>query len=448
MTWAPTTTGRPPGEPPRRCLREPSCACASVCAPVASTELPAAGRLRLRGSARAAVAGALLLALLGAALARRIATEETPTLAIRRTVAAWVRISGSPPVLAWPRAGQAAVAVSGIGRMGSSGGSRPVPIASVAKVMTAYLTLLEHPLRSDQQGFTMTVTPMDAAEQGQRVALGESNVPVRVGEQITEREALQALLLPSANNIAAMLAVHDAGSMQAFVASMNAAARRLGMNSTTYTDPSGFNAGTVSTAADQLQLARVAMRIRTFAAIVAERSAVLPLAERVANYNGLLGQEGYVGVKTGSDNAAGGCLVFAKRVVVDARQVTILGVVLGQREGGLIEAALASARALGNSAAAALRLATVLPADTRVLSAGNVNGQRSTAATGTALEQVAWSGASFPVHVLARTGLTRLASRERVATVAVSGANVVATPALAQSGLGGPSLWWRLRHLL
>ena len=136
---------------------------------------------------------------------------------------------------------------------------------------------------------------------------------MRVGEQLSERQALQALLLPSANNIAALLARYDAGGIAPFVARMNATARTLGMASSTYTDPSGFNDETVSTAADQLKLARAAMRIPAFAEIVDEPSVVLPVVGRVANYNGLVGEDGYVGIKTGSDRAAGGCLVFAKK---------------------------------------------------------------------------------------------------------------------------------------
>ena len=109
------------------------------------------------------------------------------------------------------------------------------------------------------------------------------------------------------------------------------------------------------------------MRGPAFAAIVAKPAVELPLVGRVANYDGLVGRDGYVGVKTGSDRAAGGCLVFAKRVLIDGRRVTVLGAVLGQREGSLIEAALTSAMRLGDSAAAALRSETALPAGTTVL---------------------------------------------------------------------------------
>jgi D-alanyl-D-alanine carboxypeptidase (penicillin-binding protein 5/6) len=390
-----------------------------------------------------------VLLLLAVALAWRIATQGTPPLAIHRTLAAYVRIPGGAPLLDWPREGQAAVEVEGVGSLGASGDATPVPIASVAKVMTAYLTLLEHPLASDEQGFVIRITRADVEEERQRVALDESTLTVRSGERITERQALQALLLPSANNIAALLAVHDAGTLAAFVARMNSTAMRLGMVSTTYSDPSGFDPSTVSTAADQLKLARVAMLVPAFAAIVDEPAAVLPVAGRVANYNGLLGAEGYVGVKTGSDSAAGGCLAFAKRVTIGGQRLTVLGVVLGQREGPPIEAALTSAQRLANSVAAAVREETVLPAGTSVLSASNADGRRTTAATAGALREIGWGGLALPVRVVVlRPAATRLRASEQIATVAVDGARAISTAAVAVRPLAGPSLGWRLRHLL
>ena len=378
----------------------------------------------------------------------RIATEGTPALSIHRTLATSFRAPGSAPVLAWPREGQAAVEVEGVGSFGTSGRATPVPIASVAKVMTAYLTLLEHPLAAGEQGFELTITPADVAEEGQRVEQDESTVAVRAGERISERQALQALLLPSANNIAALLAAHDAGTIAAFVARMNATARKLGMDSTTYTDPSGFEPTTVSTAADQLKLARVAMGEPPFAAIVDEPSALLPHVGRVENYNGLVGADGYVGVKTGSDGAAGGCLVFAKRAAIAGRRLTVLGVVLGQREGPQIEAALIGARRLGDSAAAALRMETVLPAGTSVLSASNADGRRTTARTASALREIGWGGLTFPVHVAVDPAMTRVRAGERMATVLVAGAGAASTAAVVAAPLGGPSLGWRLRHVL
>jgi serine-type D-Ala-D-Ala carboxypeptidase (penicillin-binding protein 5/6) len=263
--------------------------------------------------------------------------------------------NGKPLDLAWPREGQAAVAVEGFGTLGTSGGQTPVPIASVAKVMTAYLVLRDHPLEPGEEGFTITIGPADVEDLHRRIAFNQSVVAVEAGEVLSERQALEALLLPSANNVATLLAVHEAGSVEAFVDEMNEAAADLGMQNTHYTDPSGFEDSTIATAADQLKLGRAAMADATFAEIVAMPSTVLPVAGEVANFNELVGHEGFVGIKTGSDQAAGGCLLFAKRIHVDGRTLTVLGAVLGQREGDFIQAALASADKLADSAAAAVR---------------------------------------------------------------------------------------------
>jgi D-alanyl-D-alanine carboxypeptidase (penicillin-binding protein 5/6) len=390
----------------------------------------------------------LILAI--AAMMWRIDTESTPAIVIRRTLAMDVRLPGSVPTLNWPGEGQAAVEVEGVGSFGTTGASTPVPIASVAKVMTAYLTLRQYPLNVGQEGFTMTVTPAEVTEEEQRVDLDQSTLAVRAGERISEHQALEALLLPSANNMAAMLAVHDAGTIAAFVARMNTTASALGMGSTTYTDPSGFEQSTVSTAADQLKLAAVAMREPVFAAIVDEPSAALPVAGRVENYNGLVGEDGYVGVKTGSDTAAGGCLVFAKRVSIDGRTTTIMGVVLGQRDGSLIDAALASARALGNSAAAALGVQTVVPAGTSVLSVSSTSGRRTSVVTTDPLRQLGWAGLTLAVQVnvgdLER--ITQLRAGEPLAKVRVRGVGAPTVGAVARTSLGPPSLSWRLQHLL
>lgn len=256
---------------------------------------------------------------------------------------------------AWPSEGQAAVAVEGLGNLGTSGGEEPVPIASLAKVMTAYLVLRDHPLNPGEEGFTITIGPADVEDLHRRLELNQSVVAVEAGEELSERQALEALLLPSANNVAALLAVHEAGSVEAFVGEMNEAAAELGMRNTDYTDPSGFEDITVSTAADQLKLGRAAMADPAFAEIVALPSAWLPVVGEVTNFNELVGHDGFVGIKTGSDQAAGGCLLFARRIQVGGRIRMVLGAVLGQRDGDLIQAALASAEALAASVSGAAR---------------------------------------------------------------------------------------------
>jgi serine-type D-Ala-D-Ala carboxypeptidase (penicillin-binding protein 5/6) len=249
------------------------------------------------------------------------------------------------PGTVWPAYGQAAVRIGG-SKVQASPTQYAAPIASVAKVMTAYVVLRDHPLELDRDGPTITITDADVADTERRRDRGESDVPVIAGEHLTERQALQALLLPSANNVAAILARWDAGSVDRFVVEMNETARSLGMTDTRYTDPSGFDHATMSTAADQVRLVDRAMRLPVFASIVASQSATLPVVGTVLNTNTLLGYEGFVGVKTGSTPAAGGCFAFRAIRMIDGKRTTITGVVLGQPGDDRIGAALLAADAM------------------------------------------------------------------------------------------------------
>jgi len=271
---------------------------------------------------------------------------------------------GAAPKLPWPSRGQASIGLAGIGTFGASGGDTPVPIASVAKSMTAYQILKDHPLKANEDGPVIHVLPAEAAAYPHEVALNQSLVPVRSGEALTERQALNALMLASADNVAKILARWDAGSVDAFLVKMNATAAALGMKDTHYTDPSGYDAGTVSTVADQIALADTAMKRADFVKVVSTQTAVIPVAGHIHNYNALLGEQGVVGIKTGSMSAAGGCLLFAAKTEVGGQSVTILGTVLGQRSAnmGILGAAFSSSRDLLRAVHAAIKPVTVVKA--------------------------------------------------------------------------------------
>jgi D-alanyl-D-alanine carboxypeptidase (penicillin-binding protein 5/6) len=244
--------------------------------------------------------------------------------------------------VAWPATGQASYELDGTDF--NSPDQAPVPIASVAKVMTAYVTVQHLPA-----GAQLVVDEGDVADMKRRKGRGESIVKVKAGELLTRNQALTALLLPSANNVAAMLAERVSGNWPAFLGLMNRTARDLGMTDTTYTDPSGYQPSTVSTAHDQLLLLRAAMRSSTLARIMGQPSAYVPDAGVVHNTNSLLGHDGFVAGKTGSTSAAGGCLVF--RVLQHGRVLD--GAVLGQRGTSLVSAGLAAATNLASQALSA-----------------------------------------------------------------------------------------------
>lgn len=267
------------------------------------------------------------------------------------------------PAEEWPVTGQAAIVLAKA-KAAVSPGEKPVPIASLAKVMTAYLTLKEHPLYGTD-GFTVTVTAEDQQAEAADAAQAQSVMPVTAGEQLTERQLLEALLIPSANNVADMLADQLGGDESTFVAQMNKTARKLGMRHTTYTDPSGFDPGTVSTASDQLRIFEKAMHYPAFREIVSLAAVTLPVDGTVTNFNPLV-NEGYEG-KTGSDAAAAGCLAWYAHVTVNGRRRNVVGVVLGQGSGEntptLLSAAGQAAEQLVHAVAPT---ATVVPPPTTV----------------------------------------------------------------------------------
>ena len=311
------------------------------------------------------VAGLLIVvAAIAAVLASRLLAASPSSVATRLDALRSERHgpSGDPvPATVWPAYGQAAFVRAGQSQVLAGPNQHPAAIASVAKVMTAYVILRDHPLRDDEDGPTITLGEADVEDTDRRREQEESVVSIAAGEQLTERQALQALLLPSANNIAAVLARWDAGSEDRFVARMNATARSLGMHRTYYTDPSGYDSGTVSTAADQVRVVDRAMRLPVFARIVAMPSALLPVAGVVHNTDALLGHDGFVGVKTGSDDAAGGCFAFRAVRWIGGARTTITGVVLGQPGHDQIAAGLAAAAAMVDRIAGRSARAVVTP---------------------------------------------------------------------------------------
>ncbi|MEU9762083.1 D-alanyl-D-alanine carboxypeptidase [Streptomyces sp. NPDC047985] len=259
---------------------------------------------------------------------------------------AW-RAAVGDGTIPWPKEGQAAVGLEGTAFTETRGEQRPVPIASLTKVMTAYVILKDHPLEPGAPGPRIEVDRQAADE----VGVGdESTVPVRAGQKYSQRQLLELLLLPSANNVARLLARWDSGNQGTFARKMQRTADELGMGHSTYTGASGIEAGTTSTAADQVKLARQAMKNPVFRDIVASRTVTVPGMDPVHNSNSLLGTSGVVGIKTGSSTPAGGNLLWASEVRIGDRTRLLLGAVLHQRanttpvEG--LQAALDSSRVL------------------------------------------------------------------------------------------------------
>ncbi len=393
------------------------------------------------------VAAALAVAGVAGLIGRQV-TRPLPALSLTAEL-----VSVQKPDTAhfsWPEAREAAVTVRGLAAAWSTSDQPVVPIASVTKIMTAYIVLRDHPLTGDGQGPSIAVTQADVATYQSDVGNGDSSAAVAAGEALTEREALEALLLPSADNIATLLADWDAGSRASFVTKMNARAKALGMNDTTYTDPSGLAATTASTARDQLILVRKAMTVPVFADIVAMPSAVIPVAGTIRNYAHIVGTNGIIGVKTGSDSAAQACWAFAARRVIAGQTRVVYGVVLGVAlsPSSPVAKALDAGVSLADQAHKMFRQLTVLPAGTVV---GHIRVPWSKAVvpvvTARALAGLAPSGAPLTLQVDMHAPASSFRDGQQVGSITVNGlVTPSSTPLVSQGASGSPTLAWRVFH--
>ncbi|MET8174965.1 D-alanyl-D-alanine carboxypeptidase [Streptomyces clavifer] len=294
----------------------------------------------------------------------------------------------------WPAEGQGAVEVEGVGTIGSYGTEKSAPIASVAKIMTAYVILQGHPITGKQDGEEIVVDET-AGEEANRP--DESTAPIKEGQKYTQRQMLQLLMIPSGNNVARLLARWDAKTVDAFVGKMNAAAKDLGMTKSVYTDPSGLEATTRSTPADQLKLARAVTRNDVFREIVNMPQADIPgIGKTIYNNNVILLEDGVNGIKTGSSTPAGGNLVWTADTVIDGKNRRIIGAVMGADLDGTLDAKLQ--RAIQNSlklikaAQKGVESATVVKKGQVVGYVDNGLGGRTPVVSTKDLKAVGWGG--------------------------------------------------------
>ncbi|MFF0202579.1 D-alanyl-D-alanine carboxypeptidase [Streptomyces sp. NPDC005017] len=382
----------------------------------------------------------VLLLLIAFAVAQSLRPLPAPELTL--TAKDSYTFDGDLQGIPWPQEGQAALDVQGIGSFGSSGEQKPVPIASVAKVMTAYVILRDHPLESGAEGPKI---PIDQTAQDQSKAGQESTVDVTAGDSISQREALESILIASANNVARLLARWDAGSEKAFVEKMNAAAADLGMTNTTYTDPSGLNDTTVSTAVDQVKLGKAAMKEPAFREVAAMMEYTDYKGTKHPNWNQLVGKNDVVGIKTGTTTSALGNLLFAAKKEIDGETRTIVGAVVRQPPGGfdntILQGALSASDELIRAAQDRLRSAKILKKGDVVGYVDDGLGGRTPVVATKDVTAVGWAGLKVELKFTADELPHAAKAGTQVGTLTVGDggtAGAVKVPVALQSDLAEP----------
>jgi len=230
--------------------------------------------------------------------------------------------------LPWPSYGQAAYGVVDDGVLATSDkDAQPVPIASLAKVITALAVLKQKPLAPGEQGPIITLTEEDAASYREYVAKSGTVVPIEVGEKISEYQALQAMLLPSANNMADTLARWAFGSVDNYNAYATNMLTELGFSKTIVTDASGYSPSTKSTATEMVKLGMLYIQNPVLKSIAGETKATIPFAGTITSYNSAINKDGILGLKVGFTDEAGKSFLVADVREGDKNSVSVVAVI-------------------------------------------------------------------------------------------------------------------------
>ncbi len=390
-----------------------------------------------------------LVVLLAIAFAVVQALRPLPTPSLTLTAEDSYTFDGSKANLPWPSEGQGWMDVNGIGTMGSFGKQTPVAIGSVAKAMTAYIVLKDHPLKSGAEGEKITVDAT-AEKEGGYDKDGESTLnTVKAGDVLTEKQALSAIMIPSANNIARLLARWDAGSEAAFIKKMNDTAKALGMTNTTYTDASGLKETTVSTAEDQVKLGNQLVKIQALMDITKLPSWVDPSGKKWTNYNRLVPYNDSLGIKTGTTTAAGGNLLFAATKEVGGETAVVVGAILGQHTAPIIDTVNAVSKTAMLAAQDAMKSAKILKKGDVVGYVDDQLGGHTPVVVTKDVAAVGWAGLkvklSFAPDAVPHTA--KAGTKVGTLTVGDGSGGAVKVPVALQKDLAEPALTAKLKRL-
>lgn len=349
------------------------------------------------------------------------------------------------PTLTWPTSGQAAIGSLSDGMLANSAPTEnQKPIASMAKVVTALAVMEKQPFKKGETGETYTLTAKDVTYYSDYLAQQGSVIIVRDGEVLTQYQALQAILIGSSNNIAASLTDRVFGSSQAYVEYANAMVKEYGLTRTYVADPSGFSDKSVSVPSEMIALGQKALQNEVIAEIVAQSEATLPVVGLVQNTNKLMIDPNVVGIKTGTTDEAGACLLFAaKHKIDDSHEVTIIGVVMGQTDHAAV---FAASKRLLESATKGFGESTVLPAEATVGTYTTPWGDSSSVKTKEALVTYGWKGTSVqPTYDLSDISTPQLAGA-KVGTATLSTGETAPVSLILGEDLRGADIFWRFKY--
>ncbi len=351
--------------------------------------------------------------------------------------------------------GRAAAAVSlptfgasAVGALGyptvlaKAGSDKPLPIASISKIVTSLVVLGAKPLILGQSGPTITFTASDAALTAKYIALNGETKPLRAGMKISQLDLMRVTLVASANNYADALAQWAFGSPAAFRTAAALWLNAHGLSQTTIVEPTGINPANSSTATDLVQIGKLALANPVLASIVATPSMSLAGVGSFDNTNTLLGRNGVQGIKTGTLNGESD-LLFAAKYAYGAHTITVIGAVIGAVDHAAADAAVTT---ILDGVKAGFHEVTLATRGQVFASLTTAWSQSAKAVATAPASVVVWGNSPLRTIVSVRPVRVGVGAA-RVGEVAFTVGNQTAVvPLVLDHRLIDPGPWWRLTH--
>ena len=351
---------------------------------------------------------------------------------------------GDAASLRWPGYGASAIGAVGFpGVLASSGSEKPLPMASITKLVVAMTVLAEKPLAADDAGPSVTMTSADVALYHSDLTMNGKVAPVTAGQVYTERELLELALIESANNYSSTLATWAFGSEEAFVAHARDWVAAHDLPSLKIVDSTGLDSGNRATAGDLIELGRLALADPVVSEIVGTDHVTLHDVGLVENSNELLGTHGVTGIKTGTLDVFGANLLFSAVYPIGDSSVTVIGVVLGGTDHDTLDAAITRLLA---SVRDGFHEVDVSDVGETFASYSTAWGQSADAAAGEKAVLLTWGDAPIITEVSADPIRIEKAGSQVGRVVFTSGPNSVTVPLVLSGDITDPGPGWRLTH--
>jgi len=368
--------------------------------------------------------------------------KMAPTLNAKINIASLSEITSAKVV--WPAKGQTALGAKGYGVVATNGEQKSAPIASIAKTMLALSVLEKYPLNTGEQGPNISFTQADIDKYNNYLKQNQSVVPIALDETLTEYQSLQALMLPSGNNIADALASWAFGSVDNYLAIANKKATDWGLSQTHFADASGFSPQTVSSARDLVVLGEYVLNNPVLADIVNQSEVDLPVAGKVYNVNSLLGQDNIVGIKTGNTDEAGGCFLFATKNNINGKDVTVISAILGDTD---LATVLADSQTFIQNNIKNLQISTIVTKDQSVATVTVPWGKQVNIISQDEVNILAADNQKVTSEIKFDLIKAPMSSGQKVGEMIIkSGDNTKIIPLILSEDIKKPSSIWKLTH--